>query len=83
MSEDYDPYCKACGGCGEDGCRPALACKQSPDGEYCKTYLKELQFAYRMFGPLYDMVHKDPKYKESVEMLFDQMYNKTFNTKEK
>ena len=83
MSEEYDPYCKVCGGCGEDGCCPAIACKQSPDGAYCQTYLKELQFAYRMFEPMYEMLSKDPKHKEAVEMLFDQMYSKTFNTKDK
>ncbi len=47
MENKYDPYCPVCSGCGEDGCCPALMCEQSPDGHYCESYLKDLQFAYK------------------------------------
>jgi hypothetical protein len=45
---EYSPYCPVCGSCGEDGCCSALSCKQHPDGDYCSTYLKDLQHGYWM-----------------------------------
>lgn len=45
---DYSPYCKECEACGEEGCCSALQCSQSPNGDYCATYLMDLRFGYAM-----------------------------------
>lgn len=47
-AEEYNPYCKECDGCGEEGCCSPLNCKQSANGRYCATYLMDLKFGYIM-----------------------------------
>ena len=54
--DSYNPYCSVCDSCGEDGCCSALNCKQSNNGKYCETYLKNLQFGYRMFKDLFYLI---------------------------
>jgi hypothetical protein len=76
--ENYDPYCKVCGGCGEDGCCSASICKQDPNGEYCKSYLLELKFGYGMYKFLLDLVCDDPKYKDQIDEKWDSFYDQIF-----
>ena len=42
--ENYNPYCKVCGACGEDGCCPAEQCKFVKEGKYCHWYIEDLKF---------------------------------------
>ena len=77
--EDYSPYCPICSSCGEDGCCSALSCEHHPDGQYCETYLKELQFGYRMYHKLMELIDGDEKYKEQVDVIWDNTYDLTFN----
>lgn len=74
--EEFEsPYCPVCGACGEDGCCSAMSCKHSPDGSYCGTYLKELQFGYLMYKAMAKLVWDDPKYKDQIEEIFDKKYD--------
>lgn len=75
----YAPYCPKCGSCGEDGCCPATMCQQSPDGHYCQIYLKELKFGYLMYHRLLELIKDDEKYKEQVDKMWDELYDKVFS----
>jgi len=79
---EYSPYCPVCSGCGEEGCCSPLLCDQSPDGHYCKTYLLDLQFGYRMYNDLMELVSDDEKYKKQIDDLFDKNYDITYKTNE-
>ena len=78
--ESYNPYCPICDSCGEDGCCSALNCKQSDNGKYCGTYLKDLQFGYRMFKELYNLIDEkgDEEMKKSLDELYDKNYDLTW-----
>jgi hypothetical protein len=75
---EYSPYCPICGGCGEDGCCPATACKQHPDGKYCETYLAELKFGYLMYHKLMELIDGDEKYETQVDVIWNELYDKVF-----
>lgn len=75
--ESYNPYCSICDSCGEDGCCSALNCEQSKNGKYCETYLKDLQFGYRMFKDLYDLI--DEKGDEEMKKSLDELYDKNYD----
>ena len=76
------PYCPICDGCGEDGCCSAAHCQQHPDGHYCKTYLAELKFGYRMYNQVMGLVEEDPKYKEQIDKIWDDVWDFTFKKEE-
>lgn len=78
-NEEYEsPYCPVCDGCGEDGCCPATCCQQDPNGDYCKTYLKDLKFGYIMYKELMNLVSEDEKYKEQIDKIWDETYDRIF-----
>jgi hypothetical protein len=81
-TEDYSPYCPVCSGCGEDGCCPATMCEQSPEGDYCQTYLKELKFGYIMYHEILKMIDGDEKYEEKVNEVFDKTWDIIFSKNE-
>ena len=64
--ENYNPYCKVCSGCGEDGCCSAVNCEQSKDGKYCAKYLKDLQFGYLMHKAMYEFLKDDKESKKKL-----------------
>ena len=76
----YNPYCKVCGGCGEDGCCSALHCKQSKDGYYCESYLDDLKYGYLMYKDLYGLLSDDKetqlKLKEIINKNYKLVYEK-------
>jgi hypothetical protein len=76
--EEYDPYCKECGRCGEEGCCSPLGCKQSPNGKYCEWYLRDLKFGYYMYRQIDELVGDDEKYKEQIDKMFDETYDKIY-----
>jgi len=80
MDKLESPYCPICEACGVDGCCSATACQQHPDGYYCKTYLKELQFTYRMYHRLMELIDGDEKYKEQIDKIWDETYDNTFKS---
>lgn len=57
--QEYSPYCPVCDGCGEEGCCSPLRCKQDEHGQYCKTYLNDLKFAYLMYEDLAKKIFED------------------------
>jgi hypothetical protein len=81
-TKDYSPYCPICSGCGEDGCCPATVCEQSPEGDYCQTYLKELKFGYIMYHKILKMIDGDEKYEEKVNEVFDKTWDIIFSKNE-
>jgi len=78
LSEEYSQYCKICDSCGEDGCCSAVSCQQHPEGDYCKTYLRDLKFGYIMYKELFNMVSEDPKYKDQVDKIWDETYDRIY-----
>ena len=79
VEEFESPYCKICSGCGEDGCCSALHCEQSPDGDYCKTYLNDLKFGYLMYKDLYHYLKDDEESKKKIDQIFDENYDFIYN----
>lgn len=77
---EYSPYCPVCSGCGEEGCCSPLMCKQSSDGSYCNSYLKDLKFGYKMYDHLMKLVGDDEKYKEQIDELWDRTYDLIYNS---
>jgi len=78
LESTYSPYCPECGSCGEDGCCSAISCKQSPNGDYCETYLKDLKFAYLMYKDLMRLFEEDPDHKETIDKMFDKNWDIIF-----
>ena len=78
--ENYSPYCPVCSGCGEEGCCTPLMCKQSPEGKYCESYLKDLKFGYKMYKHLMELVDDDEKYKEQIDELWDKTYDRIYTS---
>jgi hypothetical protein len=76
--DDYSPYCPECSGCGEEGCCSPLMCKQNPKGDYCKAYLQDLQFGYRMYKELMKLVAEDENYKQQIDEIWHKNYDKTY-----
>lgn len=79
MTEDYSPYCKVCGGCGEDGCCSALMCEQSKDGDYCETYLTELKINYYCHRELLEYVYKNKDMYMELISKISINYNKAYD----
>jgi hypothetical protein len=67
-------YCKVCEACGEDGCCSALMCKMDKNGDYCETYLKELQLSYKFerdfFKEIYDKLSEELK--NEITIMYDK-----------
>lgn len=70
-----NPYCKSCGGCGEEGCCPATIC--SMDGDFCASYLRDLKFEYTFGKQLYNLVEQKgtPELKQEMRDLFDKLFD--------
>jgi hypothetical protein len=70
--EDYNPYCKICGGCGEDGCCSALRCKFEDGCEYKQTYLNDLREGYIFMKEFYEKLYDklDDDLKKEVDELY-------------
>ena len=80
--EEYDPYCKLCGRCGEEGCCSPLGCLQGEGGKYCAGYLLDLKFGYDMYRKIDELVGDDEKYREQIDKMFDETYDKMYKTGE-
>lgn len=76
--EEYNPYCPICSACGEEGCCSAMACQQHPDGDYCAGYLVDLKFSYIMYDYLINLVGEDEKYKEQIDKMWDETYERLY-----
>ena len=74
MEELESPYCPICSGCGEEFCCSPLHCKQSPDGHYCQSYLRDLKFGYQMYEDIYDLIPKD----EETEIKLNEIWHRNF-----
>jgi hypothetical protein len=65
IENKYNPYCKLCSGCGEDGCCSALICKMEDGCEYKETYLNDLREGYifmkKFYEKIYDRLDNDLK----------------------
>jgi hypothetical protein len=85
MNKESSPYCPVCNACGVEGCCSALACEQSPDGDYCDGYLKDLRFGYAMnewFSKnLYDKMSQELK--DQYDKEWDGAYNRFYREESK
>ena len=84
-TENYSPYCPICDSCGVEGCCSPMACQQHPDGDYCKSYLRDLKFAYvmnRWFeNNLLDQLTEEQKdaYNKEWDTAYDKVYEEDGN----
>ena len=78
MENKYDPYCPVCSGCGEEGCCSPVMCKQSPDGDYCESYLNDLKFGYRMYQWIEENIVFESKDEERLNEAWDRIYNEVY-----
>ena len=84
-TENYSPYCPICDSCGVEGCCSPMACQQHPDGDYCKSYLRDLKFAYvmnRWFeNNLLDQLTEEQKdtYNKEWDIAYDKIYQEDGN----
>ena len=59
-SDNYNPYCPVCNGCGEAGCCSPTNC--DPDNiscQYSKTYTADLKLGYHTWDRWYDLLEKN------------------------
>jgi len=82
IENEYSPYCPVCSGCGEEGCCSPMICQQSSDGDYCKTYLKDLKFGYQMYKHIIKLVSDDEKYKEQIDKLWHETYDEIYRNEQ-
>lgn len=75
---DYNPYCPICDACGEEGCCSALQCSQHPDGKYCRGYMNDLRFGYKMYDELMKIAYDS--HKEEIDKVFDIIWDTYYNT---
>lgn len=75
------PYCPVCDGCGEEGCCSPLMCEQDPAGDYCKWYLRDLKFAYKMYQWMERNVQLSPEQKELFDIEWDKAYDQFYLNK--
>lgn len=84
-TENYSPYCPICDSCGVEGCCSPMACQQHPDGDYCKSYLRDLRFGYvmnRWFeNNLLDQLTEEQKdaYNKEWDTAYDKVYEEDNN----
>ena len=74
MKNKYDPYCPVCSGCGEEGCCSPVMCKQSPEGHYCESYLKDLHFGYKM----YQWIEENISFKGEDAVRHDEAWDRIY-----
>jgi hypothetical protein len=75
-NEEWEsPYCSVCDACGEEGCCSALCCHQSPNGDYCSGYIRDLRFGYRMYKDMWDLIPKDTETQEKLDAIYDKNYD--------
>ena len=84
-SKDNSPYCSICDSCGVEGCCSPMWCQQHPDGDYCKSYLRDLRFGYvmnRWFeNNLLDQLTEEQKdaYNKEWDTAYDKVYEEDNN----
>lgn len=81
-NESYNPYCPVCTGCGEEGCCSPLICEQHEDGSYCKSYLKDLQFGYKMNNFFQEKIwgRMSEELKKEYDEMWDEVYDKHYKS---
>ena len=77
LEKDYSPYCPVCSGCGEEGCCSPLMCKQSPDGSYCESYLRELRMGYHLNQWFEQTIYGEltQEQKDRFDKKWDELYD--------
>jgi len=79
-NEKYEPYCRHCSSCGEEGCCSPLGCAyhcmvKDSDGLYCETNYRSIKMGYKMGIALYNMFSEH----EGVEELWDKTYKEVYD----
>lgn len=75
------PYCPVCDACGEEGCCSPLMCEQSPAGDYCEWYLRDLKFAYKMYQWMEQNIVLTPEQKQLLDEEWDKAYDQIYLNK--
>ena len=84
--EEYQPYCKNCNSCGEEGCCSPFNCFSTLfKDEKCKygeKYLLDIKFSEELNDKLTELIHDTNdqelinKYHQIFSELFDKIYIK-------
>lgn len=87
---NYNPYCKLCGSCGEDGCCSHIGCfstlVQNPKCEYGEIYVRDAIFnneVNNMTFELFSKLEKDTEYTKDMfisefNIKFDELLKKIY-----
>ena len=74
--EEYNPYCKICNSCGEEGCCPPTICSNHPDGKYCRGNMDILRSKYFTLRDLYNELCKNKKKNKEIIDLINSLEDK-------
>jgi hypothetical protein len=81
--ENYNPYCKSCSACGENGCCSYLACTfraidNNKDCSYPETYKAEIILRDEFFKACFNNQSQSVGIEQFVDNMYDIAYNKAF-----
>jgi hypothetical protein len=80
-SDNYNPYCPVCNGCGESGCCGPINCEPSNiNCHYPLTYTADLKLGYRGFHRFWDLLEENNWFgkKEEFMEIYDEELDKRF-----
>jgi hypothetical protein len=77
-----DSYCPICQACGEEGCCSPLMCHQDKDGRFCSSYLRDLQFSYKMVQIFENEIyhHLSPELQELYTTSWHNIHDKIYTS---
>lgn len=76
--DNETPYCPVCTSCGDEGCCSPIGCDFSKDCKYAESNILHLKFGYIMYNKIMELIGDDEKYKEQIDKLFDETYDKVY-----
>jgi hypothetical protein len=71
-TENYNPYCEICNGCGEDGCCSPINCTMEDGCKYGGSYLISLKEDYLFVREFYSKIY--PKLDDDLKKEIMDLY---------
>jgi hypothetical protein len=82
--DDYNPYCKNCSSCGEDGCCSYLSCirhavANNTGCNYPNTYLEEVFLRDAFLRLCFENMNKSKEITDFIQDMYDKAYEDLVN----
>lgn len=78
---EYNPYCKLCGGCGEDGCCSHVMCFnqliKNPKCKYGETYVLDARYAKKIAEMTSDLLAELKSHKKTEDQVITEYEKRT------